>query len=73
MNTPDASTNLSPQEFSARLDAAKQRAHELRREATDAYWSSLVSALRSGWGALRRAQPTATSSQPQPKAQACPR
>ncbi len=40
---------LSPQQQAAMMNAAKQRAVELRNEAIAQFWASLRLAIRSAW------------------------
>lgn len=47
--------SLSPREYSALMDAAKQRAIEARREAIDAFWDAAFARLASAWHAVARA------------------
>ncbi len=55
MNNLPLHRRLSPREQSALMELAKQRAHEARREAVDAFWAAAWHAL------LRAAHRTAAS------------
>lgn len=57
-------------EYAALMDAAKQRALELRAEAINAFWSDLARALRYAWRLLRR---MGTPRGPAPGVSPCPR
>lgn len=50
----------SPQEWAAIMDDAKRRAVQARREAVDAFWSSVFHRLAAAWRAARRAAPVPT-------------
>lgn len=41
MPTPDTPHALEPDHYNALVEAAKARAHTLRREAVDAFWNDL--------------------------------
>lgn len=47
--------SLSPRDYSALMDAAKQRALEARREAIDTFWNAAFAHLASAWHAMERA------------------
>lgn len=42
---------LDPHDYHRLVDAAKLRAHELRREASDRFWSDVGRLLRRAWRA----------------------
>jgi hypothetical protein len=72
MNTEHWIERLSPQEYAALFDAARQRAHELRIEALRDFWDGLAQGVRRGWQTIRRAAP-ASPPHPPRSTSACPR
>jgi hypothetical protein len=60
--------SLSPQQYTLRMELAKQEALRLRREAIAALWHSLARALR---GALKRGRSVVAT--PAREASPCPR
>jgi hypothetical protein len=45
---------LTPLQFAAVMDSAKQRATQARREAANDFWDAVARHLRSAWRALVR-------------------
>jgi hypothetical protein len=52
-NAPSTSRPLTQAQFSSLLDAAKHRAHELRREESGRLWDASGRALGRLWRAVR--------------------
>jgi hypothetical protein len=46
--------SLSPLDYAALTEAAKQRAVELRREAIRAFWTAAARGLGAAWRSIRR-------------------
>lgn len=59
-----AAHRLTPQEYSALVDAAKLRAMQLRREAIHDFWSSLSRGVKFVSDAIRRSVFQARSEPP---------
>jgi hypothetical protein len=54
MNNYSSYRALTPLQFAAVMDAAKQRATQARREAANDFWHAVAQHLRSAWRALAR-------------------
>lgn len=55
MNNYSTYRALTPLQFAAVMDAAKQRARQARRDAANDFWDAVALHLRSAWRALARA------------------
>lgn len=55
MNNYSTYRALTPLQFAAMMDAAKQRATQARRDAANDFWDAVAQHLRSAWHALARA------------------
>lgn len=61
MHTDLLHKSLSPLDYAALTDAAKERAVALRREAIRAFWTAAARGLRTAWRVTRHdATPTST-------------
>ena len=64
MNAEQLHKPLSPHDHAALVDAAKQQAVALRREAISAFSSAVAHGVRATWHAIRRDSPTDRTNRP---------
>jgi hypothetical protein len=72
MNAEQLHKPLSPHDHAALVDAAKQQAVALRREAISAFWLAVGHGVRATWHAIWRDLPTAPTN-PSLEARPCQR